>query len=782
MKRNSLVKLLSVIVGIMVIVASVVCLTTVNAADDFGTEADGITVANKTAMDSWTATEGLKNGDFSEGLKYWGPVDYYSGTTDASAKASDVVEIVTSGTESYAKFNGSLDYKNAGIQTTPITVPAAKVEAGDKLAVLYKGDANPSASSKTKIAVRLYQYNTADGKATIVDCAAGNLTVDTIDATWSMLNTTSGIVLANATESENYTFSVSITAIAKTCIALVDDVQIVKVKDDGFYTLDGLKLDENGKPIEGSGSAGDEDNEDGGNNEEETTTPVQVDGTEIPAAFTGTEADGITTAGKNALLIGVHAAEWYNADFSQGLKYWGREDKAIDGDWTTSQIASVLTEGENKYLHIDFNESTYTSTSTSKFQGIRTIVFSIDETLVEKGDVLVLMGKYKNGTSLNDFQFKLHTRNSNGETKWTSSTPNTAYCPGVLKAATETEWGIFAQTDGIVVGDKSYSAFSGIKDTDIALCVEIVANNKYTTGDFDDFKIVKYKDGVYTELDGTAIDLGEVSNDPAWAGTETEGVTMYKNNGMNNIISEGFPNADFEKGLKYWASKSDSYYPADVAEIKTEANGNKYLYLKGNENGYYGLKSSVITIPASKLNPGDQLVVVFDYKDGAANTLQIPITQRFTQNVYRLCQKGGDDIVIGNDWCTAYTKVTANTLEARQDGTNAGYAGSDTYAFQLMIEAINGGDTIAIDNLRICKLVGTKIVDLDGNVVCADVNNPVDNTTNSGTGSIGTGTGNGSGTGNGTSATTGETLPIAPLAVAALVVASSAVMLRKKVR
>ena len=42
MKKNALLKLLSVVVGVMVIVASVVCLTIVNATDDFGTVTDGI--------------------------------------------------------------------------------------------------------------------------------------------------------------------------------------------------------------------------------------------------------------------------------------------------------------------------------------------------------------------------------------------------------------------------------------------------------------------------------------------------------------------------------------------------------------------------------------------------------------------------------------------------------------------------------------------------------------------------------------------------------------------
>lgn len=546
MKKNALLKLLSVVVGVMVIVASVVCLTAVNAADDFGTEADGITVNSKTAMDSWTATEGLKNGDFSEGLKYWGPSNYY-GSTAAEGKTSDVVKLVTDGTNKYAQFTGGLSFASSGVQIVPVKVSVNKIDAGDKLAVMYKGDAAP-ASAKMKVI--LWQFNIAAGKDEIVNCTAANIKVyKGIDATWALLNTINTLpVQENATESEFYTFAVEFRATQKTCVARFDDVKIVKVKDDGFYTLDGLKIDENGDPIEGSGSTG------------------------------------------------------------------GGEGGAGEG--------------------------------------------------------------------------------------------------------------------------------------------------------------------------------GEVSNDPAWAGTEAEGVTMYQGDGINAVIMGDFVNGNFEKGLKYWAAKANTYYPSNVAEIKTEANGNKYLYLKGASEGYYGFKTAIITIPDSKLAVGDQVVIVFDYKSNEdANCLQIPLTQRFAGD--RLSQTFAGDLIIGDEWCTGYIGVKPGmTVAQRKPGNNPGYAESGYYAFQMMVECKNAGDTISLDNIRIAKLVGNKIVDLDGNVISEDVTNPVDNTTGSGSaggnggsaGGSGTGNGNGSGTNTGSSATTGETLPVMPLAVAGIVIAASAVILRKKVR
>ena len=768
MKKNALLKLLSVVVGVMVIVASVVCLTTVNAADDFGTDADGITTTSKTAMDSWTATEGLKNGDFTEGLKYWGPGNY--GSTTEPMKTSNIANLKTEGTNKYAQFNGALPYVNAAIQTVPVKVPATKVAAGDKLAVMYKGDAAPGdANSK----VSLWQFNVAEGKKGIVGTTPANITVyKAVDSTWAILTSQEGTVLANATASDYYTFAVEFRATKKAAAARFDDVKIVKVKADGYYTLDGLKIDENGNPIPGSGGGEGGDGEGGGATP--PPTGVTVTGEPIDSKWVGTEADGIATDKSGTMAYTPHALGFQNGDFEQGFKYWGREVKIENVEWKPSQLASIVTETDgNKYLHFQYDENTFVSTSTSKYQALRTICFSIDDSKLEKGDSIAVMGNYKKGTVLTDFQIKLELRNVNGDAGWTRM-PNSAWGTSAVKMATDTEWGVFAHTTGAVVGEKVYDAFQQYKDTHLAVYISIGANGKYTSGDFDNLRIVKLKNGVYTELDGTPIDLGggdgegdggEVSNDPAWAGTANEGVTMYQGDHINNVIMGDFVNGNFEKGLKYWAAKATTYYPSDVSEIKTEANGNKYVYLKGGPAGYYGFKTGIIAIPDTKLDDGDQLVIVFDYKSNEdANCIQIPLTQRYAGD--RLTQTFAGDLIIGDEWCTGYIGAKAgSTLAERKPGNNPGYAESGYYAFQMTVECKQAGDTISLDNIRIAKLVGNKIVDLDGNVISADVTNPVDNTTGGnggttgGSGSTGTGNGNGSGTGNGSSATTGETYP-----------------------
>ena len=791
MKKNALLKLLSVVIGVMVIVASVVCLTTVNAAEDFGTEADGITVNAKDAMNSWTATEGLKNGDFSEGLKYWGPSNYGSTTDDM--KTSNIVNLLEDNGNKYVQLNGALSYKNSGIQTTVVKVPATQVAKGDKLAVMYKGDAAPT-SAQAKVILR--QFNVSGGKNDISATDAPYITVYKADnSTWAVLNGKSGTVLENATASDYYTFAVEFRATSKTSVARFDDVKIVKVEDDGFYTLDGVKIDEDGNPVGGSGDG------EGGEVTPPPATPsgVTVTGEPINSKWVGTEADGIATDKSGTLAYTPHALGFQNGDFEQGFKYWGREVKEENVEWKPSQLASIETETNgNKYLHFQYDENTFVSTSTSKYQALRTICFSIDDSKLEKGDSIAVMGNYKKGTVLTNFQIKLELRNVASGAGWTAM-PNSAWGTSAVKMATDTEWGVFAHTTGAVVGEKSYSAFQQYKDTHLAVYIAIGANGKYTSGDFDNLRIVKLKDGVYTELDGTPIDLGggdgegeggEVSNDPAWAGTANEGVTMYQGDHINNVLMGDFVNGDFEKGLKYWAAKSTAYYPSDVSEIKTEANGNKYVYLKGASAGYYGFKTGVITIPDSKLAVGDQLVIVFDYKSNEdANCIQIPLTQRYAGD--RLTQTFAGDLIIGDEWCTGYIGAKPGiTLAERKTGNNPGYAESGYYAFQMMVECKQAGDTISLDNIRIAKLVGNKIIDLDGNVISEDVSNPVDNTTGSGStggstggsGSTGTGNGNGSGTNSGSSATTGETLPVMPMAVAGIVLAASAVILRKKVR
>ena len=803
MKRNSLVKLLSVIVGIMVIVASVVCLTTVNAADDFGTEADGITVANKTAMDSWTATEGLKNGDFSEGLKYWGPVDYYSGTTDASAKASDVVEIVTSGTESYAKFNGSLDYKNAGIQTTPITVPAAKVEAGDKLAVLYKGDANPSASSKTKIAVRLYQYNTADGKATIVDCAAGNLTVDTIDATWSMLNTTSGIVLANATESENYTFSVSITAIAKTCIALVDDVQIVKVKDDGFYTLDGLKLDENGKPIEGSGSAGDEGED--GSAPEVNDEDLILGG--VTSLLPGTETEGITNpdnAGQyTANASGIHGTVmlgFNNADFEQGFKWWAGKQ-----NYSVLNSMKLVEEEDNTYVQFD------TSKLDKTYEGIATPDIAISSDKISVGDKLVLIYDVKGNTG-RDYQVTLDQRN--GGVRIAEGYSNDK----VL--ATNGDWTtkVAAATNGGAIKERTAGSALGYADSDYyTVFVQLQNASVDATACFDNLILAIEKDGKYYDFDGTEITFGAdeeeeggsegnqggsegdqggsgsddddssdtnkdaekilMNNGADMPGTEAEGITGKYSN-LHGSAVLGLNNGDFTEGFKWWAGKQAGG-PTAVMDLKTEGT-NKYVQFNADKltSTWQGLTTPDIAISDQYVKEGDTLALIYDYK---GTDFQVVMAQRNggTGRMAEGNENNSTELAVNGEWTTAVAPIK-NTVGARSEGTLVGCADTGYYTFYLFVENRAEVCDASFDNFRIAK-VGT-----DGGYYDIYTGEKLvfksTSTDSSNGGSTGTGNGNGSGTGNGTSATTGETLPIAPLAVAGLVLTASVVILRKKVR
>ena len=209
--------------------------------------------------------------------------------------------------------------------------------------------------------------------------------------------------------------------------------------------------------------------------------------------------------------------------------------------------------------------------------------------------------------------------------------------------------------------------------------------------------------------------------DSEW-GTESGGITLppsFKNNlpGFyeNCPGTSGFPNADFEQGLKYWMSNTNEK-PSNNAEI-VEEDGNKFLRLSGDE-AYDGIES--VRFVDSRVKVGDSLAIMYDWRAGDPS-FQIVLKQYLAEpntiKLQRLSMRTGVNVVeayTDQEWNTTVTQVetnefpTSRVLEPENE-TKAIY-------LSFLLEISNPSAVVDIDNLKLViynKTTG-KIRDLDG--------------------------------------------------------------------
>ena len=209
--------------------------------------------------------------------------------------------------------------------------------------------------------------------------------------------------------------------------------------------------------------------------------------------------------------------------------------------------------------------------------------------------------------------------------------------------------------------------------------------------------------------------------DSEW-GTESGGITLppsFKNNlpGFyeNCPGTSGFPNADFEQGLKYWMSNTDEK-PSNNAEI-VEEDGNKFLRLSGDE-AYDGIESARFV--DSRVKVGDSLAIMYDWRADDPS-FQIVLKQYLTEpgtiKVQRLSMRTGVNVVeayTDQEWNTTVTQVetnefpTSRVLEPENE--------TKTIYLSFLLEISNPSTVVDIDNLKLViynKTTG-KIKDLDG--------------------------------------------------------------------
>lgn len=179
------------------------------------------------------------------------------------------------------------------------------------------------------------------------------------------------------------------------------------------------------------------------------------------------------------------------------------------------------------------------------------------------------------------------------------------------------------------------------------------------------------KDNVFnTELNTVVCDQSSVAGMPQAAQDiiyntqeEESNIYGYERTGIPGGVSaltgltlvNGLQNGDFEQGLKYWGANSTKN-PLDVASVKTENNGNKYMSL--NTSGYYGLLSAPFKI--SDITAGMYIGVFLKWR--GSNNLRVDIMQNNVTGGNLLAKKLPGEIPVDDGDGTWNRLVTTNYL------------------------------------------------------------------------------------------------------------------------
>ena len=638
-----------------------------------GTYENGATVFNRDSIinvaganNAWSTAfpvvNGFYNGDFSDGLKYWGM--RFSGNTQTKI-VSDYFEVTAEGT---VKFNGAtrIDGKTGstwvGIAKSQFTLPGITKDDVIKLAFNAR-NLSATDSSITFYLQETVKDNTGES-SNVYSTVSGSS--GTLNATtdWKKVSTKELTVT-----SETPIFRIR-SQVGTTAGGIeFDDMQILKKEANGTWTdvATGENYYSNGTPVG------------------------------------GTYEDGWSTIGTNT--IPTHAGPFagvQNGDFTQGLKYWGTRNDTGSG----SDYAEVKTDGDNTYIYLK-------GKADVSYRGIRSTLFYLPG--VKADDQLVLMYKYRNGDATKFQAFFSPVNNTGSDWVLANNTGST-----VKAAATDTEWGYAVANKVLTVGSKisiasdTWMSQHGYVSADYnkypAYRIEISNSTANQVIDIDDMQIVKYIDDyTYETFDGKTIKF-----DPAWAGTFEDGasVSTGEQSQMTKYINKDYyvVNGDFSKGLKFWGATGtlgSTCYGSTYVDLITEGD-NHYVKFDGVTRTYFnGFKSGIISIPAADLAIGDQVALVFDVYD-PDNTgnfqLRLDAADDNGSTVVTAIRYATQIADKGNGWKTYVGKF--GTIANASNSTDAYAVKAGDWTYTIAGEVVEEtASSAAIDNLKIVKKV-----------------------------------------------------------------------------
>ncbi len=446
-------RILAVIATAAIITGSLFGIFSVSAAvDAIGTFEDGITTGGYGKINQLEPMASLTNGDFSQGLKFWGTVD--------GSAASKYGKPLSEEGVTFLRYTPPKAYD--AVCSRPFRIEGAK--KGDKYALMANFRGN------TSFQLIIDHINGSSQRATGSKILFSSSDKDSFNSlVVSSQNLVIGSLASSATE---YNFVVKIAGWDAGKSTDITNVKIVKVLDDGSYAeLDGTKIvikDDNGDPFDPD---------------------------------SGTETDGITSGG-NGSIVNYPATETFtNGNFAKGLKNWG----TVDGS-AASKYAKVTT-GEDGKKFITF-------TTDKEYTGLCSRPFLIKD--AKQGEKYAVMASYKGNVVndfqliIDGINQKGTTRatgavtvfKSSEENGWNVAASSQKAVLGELMPADNPN-NRFGENYAFVVKIVAIKKTSTAQFTDIKV-VKVLEDGSYT--ELDGTKIVFYDENgdVYDPYAGTA--------------------------------------------------------------------------------------------------------------------------------------------------------------------------------------------------------------------------------------------------------------------------------------
>ena len=569
------------------------------------------------------------NGDFSEGLRYWGWQHNSTGFA-----ASDAAKLMTeeNGNTYVNMFDNSTAW--AGIRTVGFKIDSTKIAEGDQLTVMFNYRNGNLGSHRVFLGVA-----NADSTWTLNNDKFGTAVVLADGDSWGTAVTMNYITVGSGIKSladanhgrktsdvdDHIWFYVEIEADGTNKGSIdLDNFQVVKyINANTVKTLDGETI---------------------------TFDPTWV----------GTFSGGATVSGNNALNNYYPKYGVQNADFEEGLKYWAGRGTSVNNATLTNYVNLVQTEDNN---YVQFNGVTATS-----YSGLMTAKISVPAATFAQGDMATLVvDVYDPNNTMSNVQAVLAVYNGDTEIRLGQGTLNTAKV--IADKGNGWKTMIVPYTANTINFTSTQTSTVEEGDWAMALCFEVPTDKASTTA-IDNIKIVKK----VTEYSVVSIDGETIEWAPDWAGTFEGGATVAGTGLHAKFPAEyGIANAGFSEGLKYWGATGGTA-TAITEYVDLVADGdNYYIQLDGEaRNGYCGFRTGYLCIPEAALQVGDHVALKFDIydPDNTASSFQV-VLESIGCESGRLSQTTGSALKVvadhGNGWKTVVTEFDAPIKAACTD-------------------------------------------------------------------------------------------------------------------
>ena len=648
---------------------------TKKSKDFVGKEDTGITSPSGLSTE-WDLTKitvdqlqnGLQNGDFSQGLKYWG---LNPSKKSNLSKASDVARVVEDPKNPENKVlkvgftpsdaNNSRFYK---LVSAPFKLDGVK--AGDVLNAKFK--LYCTENDRTGF-FNLYQVVNGESILLLSTHAFRDKKLNTVADQWTDITITQKWVYENGVD-------------------VIDTVPVQTGENSFFYfefgpaSAGGSKYDQNidyyfdDFKIEVAGN--------------QDPNPI------VPEESTNDANGVVLTAKKNKVSMWEPLESFENFDFSNGLKNFG--PRVCDGNAYWPSLAWEGITCEDGMLKAVKNKNN--PKGGTGMQGFTHIAVKLPDSA--KGKKVSL--KFDYASNAREILYNVHTDKGVLSKSW-----RRVGKAGDVNSKTLKKNVMTTAYNWIIPEDASIIYFNFM----------FTDNSDNVVTYFDNFEYI------FEERD-TSTDMPDGKQGDEY-GTYEYGVDMRYYYGKTFTPTDGPKNLDFSEGFKYWFINAENANCKYLAEIVKQDDNTYFKYKPDpyfNEDGLY---NGIRTVPFRiKANLGDRFTLMYDWKgdvDFVVELKQCNVVIDGKTTTLGLCTGGPTQYVnkyaeTDDDWSTSWQYVLP-TGKISEDTSDDGYA--------EMYITIRGDGEVShipesyIDNIRVLRIVGdgkdATLYDLDGNVV-----------------------------------------------------------------